>query len=389
MNYSYLPYALVDFYCAVFAVIVLFRMDWNIGTEHEILELRRMIYSYLIFLGTDIIWAFMEGNLLYLPVWLNGLASALCVMAVTCGCYFWFKYIEARLRFDSPSRKLMDRMLIIPLLLIMATDLLSVRTGWFFIIDEENHYQNLPLFNIQSAVNYLYLLLSTGYAAYKAVKTHSRQERSEYRAYACYMLLPLAASLLQDTFPDVPLLALNIFMMILILFLMLQNMQIYHDALTGLNNRHYLNQYLESSLQHASESRPFYLFIMDINNFKMINDVYGHIEGDHALQAVSGVLRGLAAKYNAFAARYGGDEFCIVLNTPGCSPEEVCADIHTHMQEIRDGKNVPGSRQYMLSVSIGYTACDGTVQDYGQVIAAADAMLYVNKKKWHGEYTPA
>ena len=89
-----------------------------------------------------------------------------------------------------------------------------------------------------------------------------------------------------------PLLGLSIFMMILILFLMIQNMQVYNDALTGLNNRRRLNQYLEDRLSKASPARPLLLFIMDINSFKSINDVYGHLEGDHALRFFFGRFKG-------------------------------------------------------------------------------------------------
>jgi diguanylate cyclase (GGDEF)-like protein len=67
-------------------------------------------------------------------------------------------------------------------------------------------------------------------------------------------------------------------MMILILFLMMQNNQVCNDALTGLNNRRRLNRYLESVLPRVSAEHRMFLFIMDINSFKRINDMYGHVE---------------------------------------------------------------------------------------------------------------
>jgi diguanylate cyclase (GGDEF)-like protein len=59
------------------------------------------------------------------------------------------------------------------------------------------------------------------------------------------------------------------------------------------------------------------LFMMDIDNFKSINDAYGHIEGDGALKAFSDAMKDVAIRYSAFIARYGGDEFCMVMDASG------------------------------------------------------------------------
>ena len=88
-------------------------------------------------------------------------------------------------------------------------------------------------------------------------------------------------------------------------------MQIYNDALTGLNNRRRLDQFLEEHLEISSKDRPVSLLLMDVNGFKKINDKFGHIEGDAVLKMVGTVLKLAAADFDAFAARYGGDEFCL------------------------------------------------------------------------------
>ena len=383
MTYPHLPYALTEAYCAVFAATVWLRLNSSIGTEHEVRQLRNMIYSYMGMLVTDILWALMEDGLIFLPHLLNAFVNAVTIMCVASGCYFWFRFIEDRAHFAFSSRKLLDSLLTIPILVLCVLDLISIFTGWIFYIDAEGHYQSTSLFTIHTATNYFYLLIPTVYSVWRAAKTRSRQERSEYRTYALYMIAPLIAGLLEDVFPLVPLLALNIFMMILILFLMIQNMQVYNDALTGLNNRRRLNQYLEEALSRASRERPVLLFIMDINSFKAINDVYGHLEGDNALKTFAGILKSVAVRYNAFIARYGGDEFCMVAESSGRTPEEIEADVHRSLRDSQ-GLQPKSGAPYILSVSIGYAVCDKAAGEPDSVLATADELLYANKRKWHG-----
>lgn len=385
MTYPHLPYAITEGYCIIFAATVWLRLNSNLGSEHEVRQLRNMIYSYLGMLATDLLWALAEDGLIHPPRLLYAFINAITVISIACGCYFWFRFIEDRLHFARSGKKGLYTLLTIPLLVVCLLDLISVFTGWLFYIDAENHYQSTPLFWFHTVVNYFYLLIPTGFSIYRAIKTQVRQERSEYLTYALYMIAPLIAGLLEDVFPLVPLLGLSIFMMILILFLMIQNMQVYNDALTGLNNRRRLNQYLEDRLSKASPSRPLLLFIMDINSFKSINDVYGHLEGDHALRFFSGVLKEIAIKHYAFAARYGGDEFCMVMDAAGRTPEEIAAAIHHELQNAQNAQaeKAGKSKAYTLTVSIGYAVCDGADNAPDAVLAKADRLLYENKKAWH------
>lgn len=382
MTYPYLPYAITEIYCIIFAATIWFRLNGNLGSEHEVRQLRNMIYSYLGMLVTDVFWAFTEDGIIRPPHLLNAALNCITIICIACGCYFWFRFIEDRLHFSFASKKALNVLLKVPLLVVCTLDVLSIFTEWVFYIDAQGHYQSTSLFMVHTIVNYFYLLIPTLYSVYRAYKARSKQERAEYWTYALYMVAPLLSGLLEDSFPTVPLLALNIFMMILILFLMLQNMQIYHDALTGLNNRRRLNRYLEECLTKASPEHPVLLFLMDINSFKTINDVYGHLEGDQALKIFSGVLKDVASRYYAFVARYGGDEFCMVADAAGHTPEEISADIQQSLKNAQK-KDAEENESYTFTVSIGYTVCDRGEARPDSILSSADRLLYENKKKWH------
>jgi diguanylate cyclase (GGDEF)-like protein len=92
------------------------------------------------------------------------------------------------------------------------------------------------------------------------------------------------------------------------------------DALTGLHNRRYLLEQLERELARSVRGRyPVSLIIFDIDNFKDINDTYGHLAGDEALKHVATALL-QPLRRSSTICRYGGDEFCIVV--PECAADE-------------------------------------------------------------------
>lgn len=85
-----------------------------------------------------------------------------------------------------------------------------------------------------------------------------------------------------------------------------------HDAMTGMANRTYLNEYMEQSFEQAKKDRKIFgVELMDIDYFKHYNDSYGHMKGDNCIERVAMVLKGMEND-KIFCARYGGDEFMIL-----------------------------------------------------------------------------
>ena len=86
------------------------------------------------------------------------------------------------------------------------------------------------------------------------------------------------------------------------------------DTLTGLYNRRYIDEYLPASISTAFDhGQPLSLVFADIDEFKQINDRYGHIAGDLVLQHIAQLLKKVVRREDSWVARYGGDEFIICL----------------------------------------------------------------------------
>ena len=134
------------------------------------------------------------------------------------------------------------------------------------------------------------------------------------------------------------------------------------DALTELQNTRYLYMHLSQELARSDRQRtPVGLLVIDLDDFKSINDTHGHQTGDRALQEVPGVLRAAVRPYDV-CVRYAGDEFIVVLSN--CGPEEAEAkrvEIQQAVEavhfEARPGKRV----QRGASIGLAIFPQDGEV----------------------------
>jgi two-component system cell cycle response regulator len=159
------------------------------------------------------------------------------------------------------------------------------------------------------------------------------------------------------------------------------------DALTGAYNRTYLNDRLPQEVKRAQKySRPLSLILCDIDNFKKINDEFGHLAGDEALKTFVQSIQSVIRVDCDWIARYGGDEFFIVLpeTNPtggGVAAERFAGIISEAVMEIR------GERIHM-SASFGVTGFDqappGRNIATDALIAFADASLYRAKRERRG-----
>jgi diguanylate cyclase (GGDEF)-like protein len=143
-----------------------------------------------------------------------------------------------------------------------------------------------------------------------------------------------------------------------------------HDALTGLANRRAFEAALATAAAKGSRyGWNFTVVIMDLDGFKAVNDTFGHVAGDQALRTFGQALR-KALRTGDVAARVGGDEFGVILNS--ASPEAVDALIRRVWEEIP--LNYP-----VLSVSVGAASAPDESVDPAELYRLADTRLYDQK----------
>ncbi|WP_374673860.1 diguanylate cyclase [Ideonella sp.] len=149
----------------------------------------------------------------------------------------------------------------------------------------------------------------------------------------------------------------------------------HEDALTGLHNRRWADELLERLLsQHRRHRRPMGVLLCDVDHFKRINDRFGHATGDVVLQAVAQVLR-RSVRDSDSAARFGGEEFVVLLPETGPQGARVVAEKIRHaVAALR----LPGVTSCTISVGAA-VAEDGRI-GAAALLARADAALYRAKE---------
>jgi two-component system cell cycle response regulator len=147
------------------------------------------------------------------------------------------------------------------------------------------------------------------------------------------------------------------------------------DDLTRLYNSRYLNQVLRRETKRASRSgRPLSLLFIDLDGFKQVNDTYGHLSGSKALVEAAGLIRGCARETDV-VARFGGDEFSVILPDTGREGAvsvamRVRERVAEHSFLKTDGLTV------RLTASVGLATLPDVAGSAEELVRAADKAMY-------------
>lgn len=152
-----------------------------------------------------------------------------------------------------------------------------------------------------------------------------------------------------------------------------------HDALTGLYNRRYFERRLREESAHARRhKRPFSLVMVDVDHFKLVNDTYGHEDGDRVLKHVADLITG-SLREDDIACRYGGEEFVLLLRaTPGTAARVVANRLRSAFQS----KGIElGEKERHITFSGGVAAADERNNfNCEGIVDRADKALYRAKR---------
>jgi diguanylate cyclase (GGDEF)-like protein len=150
------------------------------------------------------------------------------------------------------------------------------------------------------------------------------------------------------------------------------------DGLTGVNNKRYFLEYLEREMGRCHRyGRPLTLMMFDIDFFKKINDVHGHLAGDYVLRELSQTIKRMVRKEQCFA-RYGGEEFALVVPEDGLEKAGIFAE--KIRQTIEKKQFVFENQDIPVTLSLGVADMTPDMVEPLQFIKVADANLYKAKK---------
>ncbi|MDF3001756.1 MAG: diguanylate cyclase, partial [Bacillota bacterium] len=254
-----------------------------------------------------------------------------------------------------------------------ALSLASIFNGHMFYLDAANIYYRGPLFPLMAVISLFYLV----YAMILIVAKKHLLEKREFFTMLVFGIPPLVGGVVQSLVYGLSLVWICATFSALIIFINMQNNQLYTDHLTGLFNRRQLDSYLRQNSQ-AMENGMLAGVMIDLNSFKQINDQYGHNIGDQALQHTAEILT-KTFRERDFVARYGGDEFLILMIIHDRKVLETAVQrLKENAQRFNDQSEAP----YQISLSVGYDCRSlESEQAMNDFLKHIDQLMYEDKQR--------
>jgi diguanylate cyclase (GGDEF)-like protein len=157
------------------------------------------------------------------------------------------------------------------------------------------------------------------------------------------------------------------------------------DQLTGAFNKSYIIARLGFILDITSETRPVSVITFDFDEFKQVNDQYGHAAGDHVIRATSAMITESFVRTSDLFARMGGEEFVIVLPD---TRVDIAADIAEHLRRTLEETTFEyEGYSIRLTASFGVSSATSPIEQAELLLARADELLYRSKREGRNRVT--
>ena len=287
---------------------------------------------------------------------------------------FWGLYGDYRVFGDLTALKSRLVLYILPSVIFIVFTIMSISTGWIFYIDEANCYHRGAYSMLTPVIAFMYFLQVV---AMILKSLFAKEKKVDKEIYLYFLLFPLplfVGTIIQMLFYGISLIWASFTISVFMIFIKMQNNKIYVDQLTGAYKRVYIEEHLAGLMRGAAE-QGFFVLLLDMDRFKSINDTYGHLAGDRALNTVSDILLSASgSKYTV--SRFGGDEFVVYGHCSGSAEVEALAD---KIRTARDLFNDSGKAEYKIEFTIG-TAIYDKVSDASALLKRADNEMYRNKR---------
>lgn len=281
--------------------------------------------------------------------------------------YCWCLFVEYHIHRNFKRIKKKSRILAVPL--IIATILIFINllgTGIIFDISKENVYTRGPM----NFILYIFVFVYYIESIYTVQKAKNDSILVEFFPIYFFIIPCMIGTMIQGFFFGISTIWLCVAIAFIIVYIEIQISISFIDDLSGLYNRKYMNHYLDK-LQNDKPKRV-YGFLMDINDFKTINDIYGHLKGDQAIIQFGKILQHSIDK-DSVAIRMGGDEFVIFAILK--SNEEALA-LKKHIEQNVRQFNTNSTEPFHLSFSIRIAKYSGNIETF---LSSMDDSMYEAK----------
>lgn len=251
-----------------------------------------------------------------------------------------------------------------------AVLLLNLKFGFYFSISEDATY----IRGSYVYINYIIMYLSTFFIIIGICMR--RKELSLFKFFQLILFItPCILFALVDIINPRGLIWCGYTIALLFSYLFIIRSENLVDNLTGVKNRKSMDEYLQS-LVKKNKRKNIAFIMVDIDNFKEVNDTLGHLEGDKVLKDIAAVLSS-SIRHTDFLARFGGDEFFITTENVRFL-HLIVERIQENMKKLNEEKKYP----FELSLSIGYEVkSPETAENVEEFLKHVDNLMYIDKQE--------
>lgn len=370
----------IDIFSCIITLIIFYSCTRDFADTYDVLLLRKIEVAMLLVILTDMVMWILNGksgeglralsyvdNIVYFVVQL--------VIALEWMRYAWYRLFEQAM----PVKKEI-MFIFVPFSFLSLLIVTSPLNGWCFYLDDANYYHRGVFAAPMSVIVLVYLLAVSVIALVQYRKEVLIDRKKELLTIAFFVVPPFLGGLLQTVFYGLSVLWPCAVVSSMLVLLNKESQAISQDDLTGLNNRRNMERHFRIE---EGQNRATMLILLDINDFKYINDQHGHTFGDVALIQTANILRTIFNGTSAFLARYGGDEFVIVLpEGEESTAREITQKIKNSFDDFSGTKKFP----FRLSVSVGYAiSSEKANKKIANLLKEADENMYRDKSMYHRE----
>ena len=362
----------LDLLCLVMLYAIAHQSLANVNQQMNRVLFRTLVYGVMAQLALDVLWLLVEGHRFPGAITANRVINALYLAGGVILCCIWYLYVLETLGYTITRR--LQTVVMLPGLFFLVLNVVSIWAGWVFTVSPENVYAHGPLFWLQTIGAYGMLAIPLVHLVVRLIRQVTPPPRNVVLNLLSFYFIPIIGAIVSLFYTGMPGSWTCAAISLVLLYINDQDREIIRDGLTGLNNRKTLDGVFP---EYVKTGEPLYLFMMDLDRFKQINDTYGHPVGDQALVAAASLLSASMVGRKGILVRYGGDEFLIM----GFFEDDAGADgfkqaILQRFDDYRREHKPP----YWFAMSIGYSR-HRPGQTLEALIDQADHALYQEKQR--------
>ncbi|MBQ7538246.1 MAG: GGDEF domain-containing protein [Treponema sp.] len=384
--YSYIGF---DFFCAAIMVIMFYAIFNDADRTKKRIHLLNVTVAVFTYCFADMLW-FLAFNGVMIP---RTVFTRYATNIFSYSIMYFCSYAVSRFLISIWESVRIDFhpkswMFFIPYLFLLLLILTTPWTHIIFSFDTDGNIVQGPLYLVVMGLLFGYVLFLGLVSFVFYLRTQNDFAKEQYFLVTLYTIPVLIGGFVHFIHWELPTFVIGLSIATLIIYIFQMRDMISQDALTGIMNRRQGERFFVEQISRINEEPHstidcLYLFMMDLNKFKAINDTYGHTEGDRALIATADVLKKACShiRRRCVMSRFGGDEFVIgVVFTP-----EEAHFLYEKIHNLIEEKNRELNAPYKISISIGFTYYKKEFKDFTSFLAHADKLMYEMKEKAHRE----